>query len=224
MKLLIVDDEEKTTTYLSKGLSEEGFVVDQANNGEEGLYAAQFNQYDLIILDVMLPNLDGWEIIKQFRRKDKDTPVLFLTARDEVEDKVKGLSLGADDYLIKPFSFSELVARIKTLLRRSIKTQEANFLIVDDLKIDFDSLKVTRGRKYLNLTQQEFLLLSYLIRNKAHVLSRAMIAEAVWGMNFDSCTNIVDVAIRRLRAKVDDNFKTKLIHTVRGLGYVLEVR
>lgn len=223
MKILIIDDEEKTTQYLSKGLYEEGFVVDQVNDGNEGLYIAQSHRYDLIILDVMLPNLSGWEILERFRCENKITPVLFLTARDEVADRVKGLCLGADDYLIKPFAFSELLARIQTILRRGIHVQDTN-LRVDNLEVNLNSLKATRDKKFLNLTHKEFLLLSYLIRNKGRILSRTMISEAVWGMHFDSGTNVVDVAIRRLRAKVDDSFKTKLIQTVRGLGYVLEVQ
>ncbi len=223
MKLLIIDDEEQTTQYLSKGLSEEGFVVDRVHDGNQGLCAAKSSQYDLIILDVMLPKLNGWEILERFRHSDKETPVLFLTARDEVKDKVKGLQLGADDYLVKPFAFSELVARIRTVLRRGHSLQE-NIMTLENLQIDLNSLKASRNGKRLDLTQKEFSLLSLLMRNKGRILSRAMISEAVWGMNFDSDTNVVDVAIRRLRSKVDDDFETKLIQTVRGLGYVLELQ
>lgn len=224
MKLLIIDDEEQTTRYLSKGLREEGFVVDCIHDGVEGLYAAESSQYDLIVLDIMLPRLNGWDVLTAFRQKNKLTPVLLLTARDEVQDRVKGLQLGADDYLVKPFAFSELVARIRTILRRGGTQVQQHVLDIDDLTLDLDSLKATRAGQKLELTQKEFSLLSLFLRNKGRILSRTMISEAVWGINFDSDTNAVDVAIKRLRYKIDDSFDTKLIHTVRGLGYVLEVQ
>lgn len=223
MRILIVEDENKTAAYLNKGLSESGFVVDIANNGEDGLYLATHHRYDLIILDVMLPKIDGWTIIVEIRRLHPAARVLFLTARDDVEDKVKGLELGADDYLVKPFAFSELLARIRSLLRRGTSQQSDNITIAD-LSIDIIKHKATRGSLRLNLTPKEFALLVMLAQRSGEVLSRTLIAESVWDINFDSDTNVVDVAIRRLRQKVDDPFENKLIHTVRGMGYVLEER
>lgn len=223
MRILIVEDENKTAAYLSKGLSESGFKVDIANNGEDGLHLALNHQYDLIILDVMLPKVDGWTILVEIRRVHPDARVLFLTARDNVEDKVKGLELGADDYLIKPFAFSELLARIRTLLRRGT-SQQSDILTVADLSIDIIKHKATRGSHRLHLSPKEFALLVFLAQRTGEVISRTLIAESVWDINFDSDTNVVDVAIRRLRQKVDDDFEKKLIHTVRGMGYVLEER
>jgi len=221
MRILIVEDEIKTANYLNKGLTESGFVVDMVHNGVDGLFQAVNAHYDLIILDVMLPKLNGWEIIERLRKTNANTPVLFLTAKDDVNDRVKGLQLGADDYLVKPFAFSELLARVQTLLRRGNIQQQVE-LNIADLKLDLASLKASRNGKKLDLTQKEFNLLSLLVRNKGNVLSRTMIAEQVWDMNFDSDTNVVDVAIRRLRKKIDDPYKKKLIHTIRGMGYVLE--
>ncbi len=223
MRILIVEDESKTAAYLNKGLSESGFLVDIASNGEDGLFLATNYHYDLIILDIMLPKIDGWTIIKDIRRLHPDARVLFLTARDGVEDKVKGLELGADDYLVKPFAFSELLARIRSLLRRG-STQSSDNLTISDLTIDIIKHKATRGSIRLNLTPKEFALLVMLAQRTGEVLSRTLIAESVWDINFDSDTNVVDVAIRRLRQKVDDPFEKKLIHTVRGMGYVLEER
>jgi two-component system copper resistance phosphate regulon response regulator CusR len=223
MRILIVEDEHKTAAYLNKGLSESGFIVDHANNGEDGLFLATNYHYDLIILDIMLPKLDGWSIIVEIRRLHSDVRVLFLTARDNVEDKVKGLELGADDYLVKPFAFSELLARIRSLLRRS-SPQSSDTIIIADLTIDIAKHKAMRGPLRLNLTQKEFALLVVLAQRTGEVLSRTLIAELVWDINFDSDTNVIDVAIRRLRQKIDGPFEKNLIHTVRGMGYVLEER
>ncbi len=221
MRLLIVEDEEKTAAYLKKGLTENGFIVDISTNGEDGVHLALMCDYDLIILDILLPVKDGWFIIAEIRKEGKQTPVLFLTARDSIEDRVKGFKLGADDYLVKPFSFSELLARIRSILRRS-PTRQPEILRVANLEIDFIRHKATRKGKRLDLSPKEFVLLSFLVRRRGEVLSRTLIAEQVWDMNFDSDTNVVDVAIRRLRSKVDDPFSNKLIHTVRGMGYVFE--
>jgi two-component system copper resistance phosphate regulon response regulator CusR len=223
MHILIIEDEKKTSAYLKKGLSESGLIVDVANQGEDGLRNALRVNYDLIILDIMLPKRDGWSIITELRHNGRQTPVLFLTARDSIQDRVKGLELGADDYLVKPFAFSELLARIRSILRRS-PTQQPEILRVADLEIDFLRHKAMRGGKRLDLTHKEFVLLSLLARRTGEVLYRTYIAEQVWDMNFDSDTNVVDVAIRRLRSKIDDPFPKKLIHTVRGMGYVLEDR
>jgi len=223
MKLLVVEDEEKSAAYLKKGLGEHGFVVDVADNGRDGLHLAMSGQYDLIVLDVMLPDRDGWQVVRELRASRRETPVLFLTARDSVEDRVKGLQLGADDYLIKPFAFSELVARIHTIMRRG-GAKPSLAVVVADLEVDFVKHRVTRAGQRIDLTPKEFLLLSLLARRAGEVLSRTLISEQVWDMNFDSDTNVVDVHVRRLRAKVDDPFQRKLIHTIRGVGYVLEAR
>lgn len=223
MRILIIEDEPKTAAYLRKGLCESGFVVDVALDGGEGLNLAQTGRHDLIVLDVMLPVHDGWRILADLRHTGSKTPVLLLTARDAVEDRVRGLDLGADDYLVKPFAFSELMARVRSLLRRSPGLQP-QLLRVADLVIDFSGHRVTRAGTPLRLTPKEFALLSLLARRTEEVVSRTVIAEQVWDMNFDSDTNVVDVAVRRLRAKVDDPFPTKLIHTVRGFGYVLGER
>ncbi len=223
MKILVVDDEDKTAAYLSNGLTENGFTVDIASNGQDGLDLAKKNHYDLIILDVMLPKLDGWAVMKEIRHSHQDVRVLFLTACDDVEEKVKGLELGADDYLIKPFAFSELLARIRTLLRRNM-TKQATHLVIADLNINFIKHYATRGSQKIDLTPKEFSLLAYLAQNQREVLSRSLISSQVWNINFDTDTNIVDVAIRRLRQKVDDPFEIKLIHSVRGIGYILEPR
>jgi two-component system, OmpR family, copper resistance phosphate regulon response regulator CusR len=223
VKILVVEDEEKTAAYLTKGLSENGFIPDVAGDGESGLRLAEQNDYALIVLDVMLPKLDGWSLLSQFRAKRKLTPVLVLTARDAVEDRVKGLELGADDYLVKPFAFTELLARIRSVLRRG-PGRSPDLLKAGDLELDFTRHRASRAEKRLDLTPKEFLLLSLLARRKGEALSRTIIAEQVWGMNFDCGTNVVDVHVRRLRAKVDDPFPSKLIHTVRGVGYVFECR
>lgn len=221
MRILVVEDEAKTADYLRKGLGESGFMVEVALNGLDGQYLIQEFEFDLIILDVMLPGLDGWQLLQLIRRK-YDTPVLFLSARDAVEDRVKGLELGADDYLIKPFSYAELLARIRTLLRRGPPREIEHFQVAD-LTLDLLKRKVNRAGDRLNLTNKEFALLHLLLSRQGEVLSRALIASHVWQMNFDSDTNVVDVAIRRLRAKVDDPYPEKLIHTVRGMGYMLDL-
>ena len=223
MKLLIIEDETKTASYLKKGLGESGFAVDVSTRGDEGLHLALSGDYDLVVLDVMLPGEDGWSVMRDLRESGKETPVIFLTARDGVPDRVRGLGLGADDYLVKPFAFSELLARIQTILRRSA-TRHSDKLTIADLEIDIVSRKVTRGGQRLDLTPKEFLLLSLLARRAGEVLGRILIAEQVWDMNFDSDTNVVDVHVRRLRSKIDDPFEKKLLHTVRGAGYVLEDR
>ncbi|CAN7212354.1 heavy metal response regulator transcription factor [Pseudomonas sp. LjRoot71] len=222
MRILVVEDEVKTADYLSKGLSESGYRVEIALNGLDGQHLVQEHEFDLIILDVMLPGLDGWQLLQIIRRKWQ-TPVLFLTARDAVEDRVKGLELGADDYLVKPFSYAELLARVRTLLRRGPPREVEQFQVAD-LHLDLLRRKVMRNGERLTLTNKEFALLHLLLSREGEVLSRTLIASQVWQMNFDSDTNVVDVAIRRLRAKVDDPYPLKLIHTVRGMGYMLEVQ
>ena len=222
MKLLIVEDETKTADYLRQGLIEAGFVVDLARTGLDGHYLAMSETYDLIILDVMLPDVDGWRILQSLRDAEKSVPVMFLTARDSVADRVKGLELGADDYLVKPFAFSELLARVRTLLRRGTTATAAEFLRVADLELDLMRRRVNRAGTCIDLTAKEFALLELLLRRQGEVLPRSIIASQVWGMNFDSDTNVIEVAVRRLRAKVDDEFEPKLIRTVRGMGYVLE--
>lgn len=223
MRILIVEDEIKAASYLKKGLSEHGFSVDIATSCEDGLHLARSEGYDLIVLDVMLPDRQGWGVVQELRAEGYDLPILFLSARDEVHDRVYGLELGADDYLVKPFAFSELLARIRTLLRRQPQRQ-TDQLQVNDLELDLLRHKARRGGLTLDLTAKEFQLLALLLRRSGEVLSRTFISEQVWGINFDSDTNIVDVAIRRLRKKVDDPFPNKLIHTIRGVGYVLEER
>lgn len=219
MRILIVEDESKTADYLQKGLRESGYVVEIALNGFDGRYMIDEFDFDLIILDVMLPGVDGWELLKRVRGKGA-TPVMFLTARDAVEDKVRGLELGADDYLVKPFSYAELLARVRTLLRRG-PPREMDTFQVADLQVDVLRRRVTRQADRITLTNKEFILLQLLISRANEVLSRTFIASQVWQMNFDSDTNVVDVAVRRLRAKIDDPYPVKLIHTVRGMGYVL---
>ncbi|PJI99749.1 winged helix family two component heavy metal response transcriptional regulator [Acidovorax sp. 69] len=221
MRILVVEDEVKAADYLRKGLGESGYMVEVAHNGIDGQFLAQESEFDLVILDVMLPGIDGWQLLQIIRRKSQ-VPVLFLTARDAVEDRVKGLELGADDYLVKPFSYAELLARVRTLLRRGPPREVEQFQVAD-LQLDVLRRRVTRGAERIVLTNKEFALLQLLISRSGEVLSRAQIASQVWQMNFDSDTNVVDVAIRRLRAKVDDPFSPKLIHTVRGMGYTLEV-
>ena len=221
MKILIVEDEPKTGDYLKQGLSEAGFVADLVRDGVDGRHLALTDDYDLVVLDVMLPGLDGWQVLRDIRQAGRYMPVLFLTARDQVEDRVKGLELGADDYLVKPFAFSELLARVRTLLRRG-KSKEPELLQVADLDLDLLRRRVTRAGKRIDLTAKEFALLELLLRRQGEVLPRSLIASQVWDMNFDSDTNVIEVAMRRLRAKIDDDFEPKLIRTVRGMGYVLE--
>ncbi|HCX32555.1 MAG TPA: DNA-binding response regulator [Rhodocyclaceae bacterium] len=221
MKILVVEDEPKTGEYLRQGLTEAGFVVDLARDGPDGMHLGQTGEYDLIILDVMLPGLPGWQVLEGIRRAGIAVPVLFLTARDRVEDRVKGLEAGADDYLVKPFAFAELLARCRSLLRRG-KSTEPEVLRAADLELDRLRRRVTRAGRRLDLTAKEFALLELLLRRRGEVLPRSLIASQVWDMNFDSDTNVIDVAVRRLRAKVDEGFEPKLIRTVRGMGYVLE--
>jgi two-component system copper resistance phosphate regulon response regulator CusR len=225
MKILVVEDELKMADYLRRGLTEQGCTVDEAHDGIDGQHLAMEFDYDVIVLDVMLPGLDGFSVLRSLRaqRRTRDTPVIMLTARDRVEDRVKGLREGADDYLIKPFSFLELVARLQALTRRG-RTQETPMLRVGDLQIDLLARKVTRGNNRVELTAKEFALLSVLARRQGEVLSKTAIAELVWDMNFDSNTNVVEVAIKRLRAKIDGPYETSLLHTIRGMGYVLEDR
>jgi two-component system copper resistance phosphate regulon response regulator CusR len=221
MKILVVEDEPKTGNYLKQGLSEASFVVDLVRDGNDGLHTAMTESYDLIVLDVMLPGRDGWSVLRALRESGNSTPVLFLTARDQVDDRVKGLELGADDYLVKPFAFSELLARVRTLLRRG-KTKEPEVMRVADMELDFYRRRVMRGGKRIDLTAKEFALLELLLRRHDEVLPRSLIASQVWDMNFDSDTNVIEVAVRRLRAKIDDGFEPKLIQTIRGMGYVLQ--
>jgi len=227
MRLLVVEDEVKLAQYLHKGLSESGHVVDLAHDGIEGKRLATGGDYDLVLLDVMLPGVDGFGVLAAMRAEGRRTPVLMLTARDKVEDRVRGLEKGADDYLVKPFAFSELLARVGALLRRggaAPGSQGATELHLADLSLDLLARRATRAQQRLDLTAKEFNLLALLMRRRGQILSRTTLAEQVWDMNFDSDTNVVEVAVRRLRAKLDDPFPTKLLHTVRGMGYVLEER
>jgi two-component system copper resistance phosphate regulon response regulator CusR len=223
MKILIVEDETKTGDYLRQGLTESGFVTDWCDDGTEGLHLALIGDYNLLVLDVMLPGRNGWQILEALRAARKETPVLFLTAKDQVDDRVKGLELGADDYLVKPFAFSELLARVRTLLRRGKGGIEATVLKLADLELDLLRRRATRAGQRIELTVKEFALLELLLKRQGEVLPRSMIASQVWDMNFDSDTNVIEVALRRLRAKVDDPFTPKLIRTVRGMGYVMEM-
>ena len=226
MRLLVIEDEVKLAEYLRKGLTEEGYVVDVAHNGVDGLHLAMEGDYDLLVLDGMLPGIDGLGLLAALRQS-KQTPVLMLTARIRVEDRVKGLQGGADDYLVKPFAFSELVARIQVLLRRARPAREpegATVLGLSDLEMDLLRRKATRAGRRLDLTAKEFTLLALLLRRQGEVFSRTEIAEQVWDINFDSATNVIDVAVRRLRGKLDAPFERTLLHTVRGMGYVLEER
>jgi two-component system copper resistance phosphate regulon response regulator CusR len=223
MHILIVEDEKKTAAYLQKGLTEHGFVIDIAHDGEDGLLLATTTAYDLIVLDVLIPLRDGWSVLKELRRMGRETPVLFLTARDTIDDRVKGLELGADDYLVKPFAFVELLARIRSILRRG-PARQAEQLQMADLTLDQIRHKAFRGGQSLDLTPKEFALLALFMSRPGEVLSRTLIAEQVWDVHFECDTNIIDVAIRRLRQKIDDPFPKKLLYTVRGVGYVLEER
>jgi len=222
MHLLVIEDEAKLGDYLRKGLTESGFNVDLARDGLQGLALAQTGNYDALVLDIMLPGMDGFRVLRELR-KSSPVPVLMLTARDDVEDRVRGLEGGADDYLSKPFAFTELLARVRALLRRG-PLQESTRYALADLQLDFTTRRATRGGRRLELTAKEFALLSLMLRRQGQVLSRAVLADQVWGMNFDSETNVVEVAVRRLRSKIDDPFDEKLLHTVRGMGYVMEHR
>ena len=222
MRILIVEDEPKTGEYLRQGLSEAGFVVDLAQNGADGLHLAEQGVHDLLILDVMLPGLNGWDLLQTLHQRGLHMPAMFLSARDQIEDRVKGLELGADDYLIKPFSFAELLARVRTLLRRGRSGTESSTLRVADLELDLLRRRVTRAGKRIDLTAKEFGLLELLMRRQGEVLPRSLIASQVWDMNFDSDTNVIEVAMRRLRVKIDEEPGAALIRTVRGMGYVLD--
>ncbi|WP_337016070.1 copper/silver response regulator transcription factor [Leclercia sp. AS011] len=223
MKILIVEDEIKTGEYLSKGLTEAGFIVDRTDNGLTGYHLAMTAEYDLLILDIMLPDVNGWDIIRMLRSAGKGMPVLLLSALGTIEHRVKGLELGADDYLIKPFAFAELLARVRTLLRRGSTVIPESQFRVADLMLDLVSRKVSRAGNRIQLTGKEFSLLEFFIRHQGEVLPRSLIASQVWDMNFDSDTNAIDVAVKRLRAKIDNEYEPKLIHTVRGVGYVLDI-
>jgi two-component system copper resistance phosphate regulon response regulator CusR len=223
MRILIVEDEPKAAEFLRKGLAEAGFIVDVASDGIEGLFMAASFDYQLVVLDAMLPGKDGWTVLAELRRLGRQMPVLLLTARSDVADRVRGLDLGADDYLVKPYAFTELLARVRALLRRRGE-QKPQVVAIADLRIDLHGLRAERGGQRLELAPKEFALLSLLARRQGEVLTRHIIAEQVWDMNFDSDSNVVDVAVRRLRRKVDDPWPVKLIHTVRGMGYVLECR
>lgn len=222
MKILVAEDEPKTGVYLKQGLTEAGFIVDLVTNGVDAFQQAINEPYDLLVLDVMMPGMDGWQVLEKVRAAGSQTPALFLTARDRVEDRVKGLELGADDYLIKPFAFSELLARVRSLLRRGNGAAAPTTLIIEDLQVDLLKRRAERGGRRIDLTAKEFLLLELLLRRRGEVLSKSLIASQVWDINFDSDTNIIEVAIRRLRAKIDDDFSVKLIHTVRGMGYFID--
>jgi len=222
MRILLVEDDTGASRFIRKGLHEEGYTVDVAFDGEEGLHLATSQNYDLIIMDVMLPEMSGFEALKSVRKKGVMTPVIFLTARDEKEDVVHGLELGADDYLIKPFSFPELLARIKAVLRRGQKDIELSKLTVADLSLSIFNRTARRGEKDIELSAKEFSLLEYLMCNAGQILTRTMILEHVWGYDFDTSSNIIDVHINRLRMKIDRDFQTKLIHTIKGVGYVLK--
>ncbi len=221
MRILLIEDEKKTAAFLAKGLREAGYSVNLAGDGQKGVDSALATSFDLLIVDVMLPKKDGWTVVAELHGQGIRTPVLFLTARDSVRDRVKGLELGADDYLVKPFAFSELLARIRSILRRPTRRQTEH-LCIGDLEIDTRRHKAVRHGVALNLTAKEFLLLAHMVRSAGEVVSRPQIVEQVWDINFQTDTNVVDVMVRRLRAKVDDPFQTKLIHTVRGVGYVLK--
>ena len=223
MKVLLVEDEIKLGEYIKKGLTESGFVVEHHTTGLDGYHALMTDEYSVVLMDVMLPDISGFELIRNYRAAGKQTPVLFLTAKDELSDKVKGIEIGGDDYLTKPFAFAELIVRIKSLLRRANQADyNSTILQIADLQMDIAKRTVHRGDTAIKLTAKEFALLQFLLERRGEVLPRSVIASQVWDMNFDSDTNVIDVAIRRLRLKIDDDYETKLIHTVRGMGYRLD--
>lgn len=221
MRILVIEDDKKVAGFIKKGMEEETYAVDVAYDGEEGLYLGEENQYDMIVLDYMLPKLDGMEVLTRLRKKKVNTPVLMLTAKGSVEDRVDGLNKGADDYLTKPFAFSELLARIRVLLRRG-KAEGKTVLQCNNLTLDLLSHKVKRGNEEIELTSKEYSLLEYFMRNQGRVLTRTMISEHVWDYNFDTFTNVIDVYINHLRKKIDKNYPKKLVHTLRGVGYVMK--
>lgn len=223
MKILIVEDEPKTAAFVKRGFTEEGFVVDVATDGVDGLHSAVTGEYDIIILDIMLPKYDGWQVLEEIRRFRRDQPVILLTALDAISHRVKGLDLGADDYLVKPFAFSELHARVRNILRRAL-TRRMDTLRLADLYMDLSRHRVFRAGRALDLAPQEYRLLEYFLRHPGEVVTRTRLAEQVWDMSFDGDSNVVEVAVRRLRRKIDDPYTVKLIHTLRGVGYVLEDR
>ncbi len=224
MRILVVEDDKGTARFIQKGLSEEGFMTDVVSGGEEGMFMATTEIYDLIILDVMLPEINGFEVLRTIRQKGVSTPVLFLTAKDEKEDIIHGLDLGADDYLVKPFAFAELIARIRAVLRRGQTSDQMQKLIIGDLVLDRVTRQARRNDKIIELTAKEFQLLEYMMRNAGQILTKTMILDRVWGYDFDTHSNIIEVHVNRLRAKVDKDFSTKLIHTVRGVGYVIKTQ
>lgn len=223
MKLLIAEDEPKTGFYLQQGLTEAGYCVDRVITGTDAVRYVLDKSYDLLILDVMMPGLNGWEVLSEIRAAEKSIPVIFLTARDSVEDRVKGLDLGADDYMVKPFAFSELLSRVRALLRRAHPAALKKDIKIADLEIDLIKHKVTRGSKQIDLTAKEFSLLEFMLKHRGEILPKSLISSQVWGMSFESGTNVIEVAVSRLRAKIDDGFEIKLIHTSRGMGYVIDV-
>ncbi|MBM6443454.1 heavy metal response regulator transcription factor [Pseudomonas sp. MIL9] len=223
MKLLVAEDELKTGIYLQKGLTEAGFSVDRVINGNDALQLILERSYDLLILDVMLPGLNGWDVLRKIRAAGASVPVLFLSARDGVEDRVKGLDLGADDYMVKPFAFSELLARVRVLLRRATPPSSQTHLTIGDLELDLLKHQAFRGGKRIDLTAKEFSLLKFMLQHRGEVLPKSLIASQVWNIHLESGTNVIEVAVRRLRAKIDDNFESKLIHTSRGMGYVIDI-
>ena len=221
MKVLVVEDEKQVLSFVKRGFKEQGFCVDTAMDGREGFFLAAGENYDCIVLDIMLPKLDGYEIVQQLRNKGIETPVIFLTAKDTIEDKVKGFELGGDDYLVKPFSFSELLARVRALMRRG-KEERKTYYREGNLELDISKRAGKRGKKVISLTPTEFTLLQYLLEHKGEVVTRIMISENVWGYGFDSMTNVIDVHMTNLRKKIDISGEKPLIHTLRGVGYVLE--
>lgn len=224
MKILLVEDELSLGDYIKKGLSEAGFIVEHQTTGLGGYHALMTEDFNVVIMDVMLPDVSGFELVRNYRTAGKLTPVLFLTAKDDLSDRVKGIEIGGDDYLTKPFAFAELLVRIKNLLRRVNQTDYANTVLqIADLKMDIAKRTVTRGEQIIKLTAKEFSLLQFFLERQGEVLPRSVIASQVWDINFDSDTNVIDVAIRRLRIKIDDDFDIKLIHTVRGMGYRLDI-